>query len=289
MISPTLNLPSVLTVNPIIAIASAILSNVPPIVVTFLLPVISLVAAIRPTIIPANAAIAIVPCTISPRLIPPRILTTTAMSKKAMPICFMVLPRLVTIIASDGPNGILINAIRRAPTAAIIPTKDQKPRLSSSGSIVPSIFAVIPNIKIAIPIPAKPVDKPLMLIPPAPTVADAVFNALIANAIPTIRTPNTATTPTAFHKSPLSISDITATAAISIIKHVVIVFINSLMAPSLISKATAFKTLEKLLITLAVFLITFAIGLADFKSTTLVLANNSPIPPSMSPTPLVNL
>ena len=64
---------------------------------------------------------------------------------------------------------------------------------------------------------------------------------------------------------------------------------NSFIALTLISKAKAFKTLEKLLTTLAVFLTTLAIGLADFVSISPVPRNVSPNPRSIFPIPFETL
>ena len=99
------------------AIAPEIANSVTPTLPTFVLPDINLVAAISPTIIPPNAVIASVPCSISLGDIPPRSLTTKPMTPIAIPIFNNVLPIAsmfslpdINLVAAISPTIIPLNA-----------------------------------------------------------------------------------------------------------------------------------------------------------------------------------
>ena len=127
---------------------------------------------------------------------------------------------------------------------------------------------------IAAPIPIKPEERLLILRPSLLIDADDLFILLMANAKPASTKANTVIIPTAFHSSPGSKNVRITIAPTSISK----VSPRVLMALAFMSNATAFNVLPKPFTTLAVLLITFAIGLADF-------LRISPVPWNIAPNP----
>ena len=113
-----------------------------------------------------------------------------------------------------------------------------------------------------------------MFSPPLSIVADALFSLSIAKARPTKIRASTATTITAFHSS-AGLKNVKIAIAATNIRSV---SPSVLIASAFILNATPFKTLEKLVTTLAVLLMTFAIGFADFFRTSPVPSNTSPRP-----------
>ena len=157
-----------------IAIAPETSSNVLPILSTFLLPLISFVAAMRPTIMPANAAIIIVPLVSTSGLTMPSITAVPAIiaiapetASKLFPIASTFLLPEISFVARIRPTIILANAATARP-----------PLIRSPVSIPHSILTTKPMMPIAAAI--------LSITPPILSTFSAFETSFVAAIRPTI-------------------------------------------------------------------------------------------------------
>ena len=178
------------------------------------------------------------------------------------------MPNLSTLLSAP-PLVRRPQATASTPIATTTPAKPRKPLTVCSGFIEPIILTAMATMSIAAAIPIISAIRDLTSTPPLPILTADLLILLIANAKPPSIKANTKTTATAFHNSVVSKNVSTTIAPTSINK----VTPSFCMPSAFKSKAAAFKTFEKLLMTLF-------IDLVDLSIKSEVLSNMSPSPSS---------